>query len=148
MNKLYPAISMIILLASVSILTAYSATTTSKTVPSNGKITTTNNIGIYKNSACTQTLTAIDWGNLTAGNTATYTIYVKNTGTTRQNLTLTTNNWSPTTASQYLSITWNRNNTTLTANQVVQAKLSLTVSSTIDNSITSFSNNIIITGTA
>ncbi|HEY9760074.1 MAG TPA: hypothetical protein V6C97_33265, partial [Oculatellaceae cyanobacterium] len=107
-----------------------------------------NNIGIYKNSACTQTLTAIDWGNLTAGNTATYTIYVKNTGTTRQNLTLTTNNWSPTTASQYLSITWNRNNTTLTANQVVQAKLILTVSSTIDNSITSFSNNIIITGAA
>jgi hypothetical protein len=138
---------MIIILASVSILTAYSATTTSKSVPSNGKITTTTGLGIYKDSKCTQTLSAIDWGNITAGNTATYTIYVKNTGTTKQNLTIATNNWTPTAAAQYLSITWNRNNTTLTSNQVVSASLNLTVSADIDSSITTFSNNIIITGT-
>lgn len=147
MNKLYPAFGIVILLASVSVLSAYSASTISKSVPSNGKITTSTSIGIYKNSACTQTLTAIDWGNLTAGNSTTYTIYVKNTGTTKQNLTLTTNSWSPTTASQYLTVTWDKTNTTLTVNQVAKATLNLTVSADIDSNITSFSNNIIITGT-
>jgi hypothetical protein len=146
LKKYWLAFCIVTLVTSIFVASAYSALTSSKTMASSGRIATVN-VGIYKDSACTQTLTAIDWGNLTAGNQANYTLYVKNTGNSRQTLTMTTNAWSPSTASQYITISWDQNNTALNANQVLMATLKVTVSSTIDSSITAFSNNITITGT-
>jgi hypothetical protein len=126
--------------------TASGLINSSKTVATNGRISTVN-VGVYTNSGCTQAVTSLDWGNLTAGSSTTFTVWVKNIGSAKETLSMTTNGWSPSIASQYISLSWNQNNTVLTPNQVVNATLTLTVSPTISTSITTFGNNITITGT-
>jgi hypothetical protein len=55
-------------------------------------------------------------------------------------------NWNPPAAAGPMTLSWNRENTVLTAGQSISATISLNVSPTIDSSITNFSFNIIITG--
>jgi hypothetical protein len=131
----------------VLIATAYSILTVTVTFTSTGRINTTANIGIYSDSACTQPLSAIDWGNLTVGTTSNYLVYVKNMGNVRQTISLSANAWVPSTAAQYLDVTWDQNNTALNPAQVVTGNIKLAVATIVDTDITTFSNNITITGT-
>lgn len=139
--------SVVVLLAAILLLTSNALTNVTKTVPSSGTIVTSANVGVYFDSACTQPLSSIAWGNVTVGGTATYQCWVKNTGSANITLNMATNGWSPVNASQYITLSWNQNNTILTPNQVANTTLTLAVSSTIAPSITSFSNNITVTGT-
>jgi hypothetical protein len=118
---------------------------TNQTVPLNGTITAVN-LGVYSDSACTQIATALNVGTLNPGNTATQTIYIKNTGNVPETLTMTTNNWNPASASTSLTLTWNRQNTVLTAGQIIQATLTLTAAANT-GSLTTFSCDVTITGT-
>ena len=117
----------------------------SQTVTSGGTITAVN-VGVYTDSACTVNCTSIDWGTLSPGNSTTRTIYVKNTGTAPVTLSMTTTNWVPTNANTYLTLTWNRANYALAAGTSVSATLTLTASASA-GAITTFSFNIVITGT-
>ncbi len=103
------------------------------------------NIGLYSNSACTVPVSSISWGSLKQGSTASYSIWVKNTGGSKLTLSMTTSNWSPTGASQFISLSWNQNNKVLNPNQVVQSTLNLAVSSKM--SPAAFKVNIVITAT-
>jgi archaellum component FlaG (FlaF/FlaG flagellin family) len=102
-------------------------------------------VGVYSNSGCTSMVSSIDWGILEPGGTKTYTIYVKNEGTIRMRLSMTVGNWTPLSASSYISVNWNRDDYLLDPGYVVPANLTLTVSSGISG-ITSFSFDITITG--
>jgi hypothetical protein len=73
-------------------------------------------------------------------------MYVKNTGDVSETLNMTVSSWSPSSASSYITLTWNQEKTVLTAGQVVEAVLTLSVSSSISD-VTSFSFSITITGT-
>ncbi len=134
------------ILIGILMLTSYALTNVTKSVPSSGMIVSNPGVGVYSDSACTIPLSTIAWGNISVGGTATYQFYVKNTGYSNTTLSMTTSSWSPTTASQYITISWDKNNVVLTPSQVVQATLTLSVSPSIGTSITSFSNNIIVTG--
>ena len=127
-------------------ITASAVLNSSKTVLTSGKIVTVN-VGVYQNSGCTQSANAIDWGNLTAGANKTVSLWVKNTGTSTVTISMTNSSWSPSNATSGLSLTWNQEKKTLTAQQVVQANLTLAVSPNVDSSLSSFSFNIIISGT-
>ena len=116
-----------------------------QTIPSNGTVSAVN-VGVYTDSQCTQNCTAISWGTLSPGNSTTRTIYVKNTGSVPITLTMTNGTWTPTTANTVLTLTWNRQDTILNAGQSTFATLTLTAASNTGN-LTSFSFNIIITGT-
>ena len=116
-----------------------------QTVPLNGTINAVN-LGVYSDSDCTQTVTALNVGTLNPGGTATQTVYIKNTGNVAETLTMTVNNWSPTDASSSLTLTWNRQNTVLTAGQIIQATLTLTAASNT-GSLTTFSCDVTLTGT-
>ena len=140
---IFCAISLLVVLLATS---AAGLINSSKTVATNGRISTVN-VGVYTNSGCTQAVTSLDWGNLTAGSSTTFTVWVKNIGSAKETLSITTNGWSPAIASQYISLSWNQNNTVLAPNQIVNATLTLTVSPTISTNITTFGNNITITGT-
>ena len=126
-------------------LTTAAVLSTTKTVPLNGTITAVN-LGVYSDSACTQTVTALNVGTLNPGGTATQTVYIKNTGNVPETLTMTTNNWNPTSASTSLTLTWNRQNTILNAGASIQATLTLTAASNT-GSLTTFSCNVTLTGT-
>jgi hypothetical protein len=58
-------------------------------------------------SGSNQDPTNIDWGDLTAGSTATRQIYVINNGTIPTTLSISAGDWVPLIAQQYLTITWN-----------------------------------------
>jgi len=116
-----------------------------QTIPSNGTVSAVN-VGVYTDSQTTQNCTSLNWGTLSPGNTASKTVYVKNTGTVPVTLTMTTGNWTPTTANSKITLTWNRQNTILNAGQSISANLTLAVASDTTG-ITAFSFNTVITGT-
>lgn len=112
----------------------------------NTGIVTAVGVGVYSNSACTSKVSSIDWGSLTPSSTVSKTIYIRNEGNKRLSLSMTTGNWNPQSASNYITLTWNRGGTVLEVGQVVQATLTLSVSPSISG-VTSFSFEITITGT-
>jgi len=118
-------------------------------IPSNGRVTT---LQAYWDSACTNQVTSIDWGQtLAPGSTTTKDVWLKNWGgTSVLTLSLTTTNWNPTTATGYMSITWNREGATLDT-PVLQCTLTLTVDADVTDAtnpvIGPFANDIVITGT-
>jgi hypothetical protein len=114
-------------------------------VPFNGSITAVN-LGVYSDSACTQTVTALNVGTLNPGSNATQIIYIKNTGNVPETLTMTANNWTPTNATSSLTLSWNQQNTVLNAGQPIQAILTLTAGLNT-GSLTTFSCNVTLTGT-
>jgi hypothetical protein len=145
--KKIPGIAVIALAITVLALTLTTAAllSTNQTVPLNGTITAVN-LGVYSDSGCTQTATALNVGTLNPGATATQTVYLKNTGTIPETLTMTTNNWNPTNAPTYLTLTWNRQNTVLSAGQIIQATLTLTAAANT-GSLTTFSCDVTLIGT-
>jgi hypothetical protein len=100
-------------------------------------------VGIYSDSGCTRTLTSIDWGIADPGSTKNVTIYARNDGNTPVTLSLSTANWNPSNAANYISLSWNYNGQTIAANQVIQIILSLSISSSIQG-ITAYSFDIVI----
>ena len=120
-----------------------SAIMSNKTVSSNGSVKGIG-VGVYWNQACTNATSSITWGILDPGSNVNKTIYIRNEGNTAATLSMTTSNWNPTTASSYMTLSWNYGGQTLSVNQVVQVKLTLSVSSSVTG-ITNFSFDITIT---
>jgi len=111
----------------------------------NGTIATVN-VDIYSDEDCTQPCTTVNVGTLNPGSTFTQTIYIKNEGTIPVTLSMNTNNWNPTFADDYLTLSWNRENHILEAETSCEATLTLTVATNADT-LTSFSFTVTITGT-
>jgi hypothetical protein len=137
--------TIIIALAITDIVGALGTLVANHTISNSGSITVVG-VNVYSNSACTTTLSTINWGTVNAGSASTYTIYVKNTGNLEETLSMTTSGWSPSTASSYITLTWNATGAVVSAGGDVAALLTLTVSSSITG-VTSFSFNMTITGT-
>jgi hypothetical protein len=127
------------------VMSTLGALTVSRTFTNSGSITAIG-VGVYSDSGCTTVLSSINWGTINPGASATYTVYVKNSGTIPVTLTMSTGNWNPATASSYITLGWNRQSYVLPAGSSVQALLTLSVSSSV-NGITSFTFDITITGT-
>ena len=117
----------------------------SQTVTSAGTISSIN-VGVYSDSACTVNCTSLDWGAVAPSASMTKTVYVKNTGSVPVTLSMATNTWTPSNANSYLVLSWNRANNVVAAGNSLPATLTLTASSAA-GSITTFSFNIVITGT-
>lgn len=140
---IFGAIGLLVLLFAI---TAFGALNVSQTVTSGGTIVGVN-VGVYSDSTCTQSASSINWGNLQPGNSANFTLWIKNTGRSSMTLSMTTSGWSPSNASTGITLSWNQQNTLLTPNQIVQGLLTLTVSPTISTSVTTFNFTTTITGT-
>lgn len=117
----------------------------SRTIPSHGTISGVN-VNVYQDSNCTQPLTSVDWGTLDNGSSAIKTVYVRNEGTANMTLSLGNNTWVPSNATDYLTLSWDRENYVLANGASVGANLNLTVSPMFTTG-TDFSFNIVITGT-
>lgn len=118
---------------------------TSRTVTNAGAVKGIG-VGVYWDSACTNTTSSINWGILDPGSNKTVTVYIRNEGNSVATLSKATQNWNPPTASSYVTLNWNYAGQTLSVNQVLQVKLTLIVSSTVSG-ITSFSFTLTITAT-
>jgi hypothetical protein len=98
-------------------LLASGAIISSETIASSGIIATAN-IGVYSDTAGTQSLTSINGGTGSPCGIVSQTVYFKNIGTTQVTLSMTGANWSPASPNGPLTLTWNREGTALGANQV------------------------------
>lgn len=114
---------------------------------SNSGSVTTIGVGVYWDQACTNPVSSIAWGTLDPGATVERTVFVRNEGNTDSSISLTTSNWSPSNASDYITLNWDYSGQTLSVNQVVQVKFTLSVSSSISG-ITNFSFDITISTNA
>lgn len=115
-------------------------------IPSQGSIAGVN-VGVYKDSECTQNCTSINWGTIIPGSAINKTVYVKNIGDLPMTITMTTENWLPTNASSLINLNWNQEDTTLNVNQSIGATLTLAAAESAEGNLTEFSFDIIITGT-
>lgn len=144
-QKITPAIVIIAITGLLVTMTTLGALSDSTLFSLNGTITTVN-VDAYTDAACTIPCTSLNVGNVAPGSTVTQIIYMKNNGTVPVTLTMAASNWNPTTASSYLTLTWNRQNYVLSAGTSVQATLTLTAAANAGN-LTTFSCSVTITGT-
>jgi hypothetical protein len=145
--SVFIAIGMLLFVATAMFASSAITNQASKSVPSQGKLSVIN-LGVYSNSACTANLTSLDFGSIFSGGTSNVTCCIKNIGNSNEKLSLTTNTWSPVTVSQWLTLSWNQAGTVLIQNQVVSANLTLSVSPSVDPSLSSFTLNVVIAGTS
>jgi len=139
-------IGTVVVIAVMSLMvSALGALVATRTISNSGSVTAVG-VGVYSNSGCTTALSAISWGTLNPGDVKTYTVYVRNEGTVPVTLSMTTGGWNPTSASSYITLTWDKQNTVLSAGSVATSVLTLSVSSSVSG-VTSFSFDITITGT-
>jgi hypothetical protein len=89
-------------------------------------------------------LSTIDWGSLTPGQTKTVTCYLKSTSTVNSTLSMSTGSWNPSSATSYITISWNREAYKIKPSEIVSATLTLVVSQSITG-ISSFSFTITTT---
>ena len=138
---------MLTLITAIFVSSATTPPQVTQSVSSKGKLTVIN-LGIYSNSACTSNLTSLDFGSIYSGSTSNITLWIKNVGNSNEIVSLSTNTWSPVNATQSLTLSWNQTGTILMQNQVVAANMILTVSASADPSLSSFTFNTVIAGTA
>ena len=125
--------------------TTLSLVQTSRTVSNAGSVKGIG-VGIYWDSACTNSISSINWWSLEPGSEKTVVVYVRNEGNAVVMLSKAIQDWNPSTASSYMTLNWDYAGQTLSVNQVLQIKLTLVVSPSISG-ITSFSFDITITAT-
>lgn len=130
------AIVTVIFLSGLLLAQVMSAIQITRTVSNVGTLKLSADIEVYQDASFTNRAITIDWGTLDPGATKSYSIYIRNEGTTALSLSMSTSNWNPSTASNYLSLNWNYNGQTVDLNGYVRVTLTLTVS----ESITGFSN--------
>jgi len=102
-------------------------------------------VGVYEDVDFTVSVTQIDWGVLEPGATKNFTAYLRNESNVPISLNMTTQNWNPPEAEQFISVSWDQEGKTLQTNQVVSVTFSLSVSPNVSG-VTSFSFEIVITG--
>jgi len=102
-------------------------------------------IDVYEDSGCSTVLTSVDWGEIEAGGSSSVVIYVKNNGDSSVVLTLSSENWSPDEAKDYISLYWDYDGSSISRGSEVEVALTLDVDDGCPE-LNSFSFDIVITG--
>lgn len=102
-------------------------------------------VGVYWDYECTNAVGGIGWGTLEPGSSKSDTCYVRNEGNSPYVLSLETSNWTPSTASQYLTLSWDYGGQSINPDEVTQVTFTMSVSADIQG-ITDFSLDIVIVG--
>lgn len=102
-------------------------------------------VGVYWDNSLTNRVTEINWGLLEPGDKKSFTIYISNEGNAPLTLSMSTSNWNPSSAVNYLTLTWSNTGQTINAGVTAQLTLTLTVSESVSG-INSFNFDIIAVG--
>jgi hypothetical protein len=98
-------------------------------------------VGVYQDQNCQKTYDQIKWGTIDLGAAISQTIYLKNEQDYPAQFSLLASGWTPTSASKYLTLSWNYSGQRIDPGQVILVELTLTLSeNAID--LTDFSFNI------
>jgi hypothetical protein len=102
-------------------------------------------LGLYQDSGFTKPVQAIEWGELIPSGSANSTLYVRNIGGVPLEIRLNAYNWLPVNASDFITISWDREGLVLQPDQFTVAKLTMRVGSDI-TIITKFRVDLSIDG--
>ena len=134
-----------VLVASVLVASTFALLTIQKNIQGSGSVKGVG-LGVYWDLQCKNATSSIDFGLLDPGSYKDFTLYLKNEGNTVLTLNMTSKNWNPIEAANYMSLTWNREGQQVSPDQVISFVIRLSVSSNIQD-ISSFSLDITISGT-
>jgi len=104
-------------------------------------------LGVYWDLQCTNATSSLEFGLLEPGSSKNFDLYLRNEGDLDLNLSMTSENWDPAEATNYLTLTWNREGQQISPDGVIGCVITLSVSEDIQG-ISSFSVDIIISGTS
>ena len=138
-------ISTIAVMAVTAAILAYGVLSANRTISNQGNVNALG-VGVYWESTCSTNVSSIDWQYLEPGAFKNVTVYVRNNGNVPMTLSMTTSSWSPSSASSYIALVWNREGSQVGGGAVVGAVFTLSVSPDIAD-ISSFSFDITIIGT-
>lgn len=102
-------------------------------------------VGVYQDPVLTVPLTEINWGILEPGEEKNHTAYIKNESNVPITLVLSTDNWSPANASNFITLTWDYDEQPLGVDEFVKVIFTLAVDPAISG-IVDFSFDIVIAG--
>jgi hypothetical protein len=139
------ALLVVVLTASVLVGSTFALLALQTDIPGSGSIKGVG-VGVYWDSECEDPTSSINFGLLEPGSQKDFTLYLKNEGNTDLILSLTSKDWDPVEADDYLSLTWNREGQQMYSGQVISCVLTLSVSENIHD-ISTYSVTITITAT-
>ena len=134
----------VVSLVTISGLAVSGLLTVSKTLSSSGSVKAIN-VEVYWDFDCTQVADVIDWGVPGPGDTVNRNMFVKNSGNSPMNLSLTIASWTPAEAESYLFPSWDGEGVSVASGEVVEVILTLEISEDVTG-ITDFSFTVIIEG--
>jgi len=105
----------------------------------------TEQVGVYWHSNCADRVSSIDWSILNPGSTKSIVVHIRNEVEEPIFLTMSPKNWAPSSASNYITLRWNYTGRRVDPDEVLQIKLTLSISPYITG-ISNFSFDIYING--
>jgi len=132
------SVSLVICLVAIELILLLNATTIQRV----GAVEAIG-VGVYWDSNCTNPVSSIDWGTLTPGSAENVMVYVRNEGNGTVALSMKTENWDPSSAYTYLTLSWNYMGQPIGIGEVTKVTLTLSISKQVSG-ITNFRFDIII----
>lgn len=123
-----------------------SSLVTNKTLGNTGSVKSVG-VNVYWNSNGSNATTSFNWGMLDPDSTKSFIVYVKNEGNSVLTLSMTTSNWNPPSASQYMKLTWNVAGQAVNPGQIKQATFTLQVFANVTG-INTFNFDVTVVGTS
>jgi hypothetical protein len=139
------ALFMVVLTASVLVASTFGLLTIQRDIPCSGSIKGVG-VEVYWNSACSNPTSSIDFGLIEPGDQKSFTLYLKNEGNSDLTLSMTSKDWNPVDAGNYMSLSWDREGVQLSPSQVISCVLTLSVSESIQD-ISTYGVTVTISGT-
>lgn len=102
-------------------------------------------VSVYWESSCQTNVTSINWGLVEPDSSQNVRVWIRNEGNVPLTLTMTKSNWSPSSASTFMTVGWNRNNYVLGSGSTVEAIITLVVDGDVAG-ITDFSFDLTFIG--
>lgn len=145
-NLLLVQFIIVTVVLSAVVVTGVSKNNNSKRVKSSGKIKAVN-VEVFWDSRCRprDKVTEVDWGGLGPDDSMSKKIYIKHNSQSNLILSVSSSDWNPVEAGNYLTLTCDKEGVIMGNQEVVEAILILTVSNEISG-ISNFSLNIVIEG--
>ena len=102
------------------------------------------NLDVYFDYACLIPASSVDWGEVELGGSKSISLYIKNNGNVDSFAVLSSENWNPEYAVEYLQLSWDYDGVSMSPGQIVPVKLTLDVG--LECPFDCFSFNIVIIG--
>ena len=125
-------------------LSALTPLTDEYMIRSTASLQTPPNVEVYWDITTLELITEIAWGELEPSETKSITVYTKNVGNIDFTCYVTTVEWTPINAEDYITLDWDFGNSPLKVGRIRTTVITLRISEDI-TVITNFSFNIIVT---